>query len=352
MSYLLVRDFDTEAFRAIAWTWNSTLWLAVTILMAAVRDLAYMWRIRTLTERALDWKRCFYVTFLWEFASALVPPVLGGGFAFAILFLMGERIPGGKSIAIVMVTSLLDGLFFAVMAPLVVLFIGKSGLFSGINPENIATISYGRELFVAFWIIYGIILLYKLVVVYAVFINARAVKWLLIKICALPLMKRWKYRAAQTGTEMVIASHELKHKTIRFWTDSIISTFLSWTARFIIINSLIMAFSDISVSHLLLYGRQVVMGILMIGSPTPGGSGVAELVFSNFLNEFIPVGLVASLALFWRLIAYYAYLFIGVVLLPAWLKRVLPFTHLHEDKLNGKSGHVMRDTTTGGIFQK
>jgi uncharacterized protein (TIRG00374 family) len=55
-------------------------------------------------------------------------------------------------------------------------------------------------------------------------------------------------------------------------------------------------------------------------SPTPGGSGIAEFAFSGFLNDFIPFGLVAILAILWRLISYYPYLFIGAIILPKWLR--------------------------------
>jgi uncharacterized protein (TIRG00374 family) len=62
------------------------------------------------------------------------------------------------------------------------------------------------------------------------------------------------------------------------------------------------------------------MGIIILFSPTPGGSGLAEFIFSDFLGEFIPQGLSASLGLLWRLISYYPYLFIGAILLPRWIR--------------------------------
>jgi uncharacterized protein (TIRG00374 family) len=58
----------------------------------------------------------------------------------------------------------------------------------------------------------------------------------------------------------------------------------------------------------------------MLISPTPGSSGVAEFAFSGFLKEFIPLGLVGALALLWRLISYYPYLFIGAAILPRWIR--------------------------------
>ena len=62
---------------------------------------------------------------------------------------------------------------------------------------------------------------------------------------------------------------------------------------------------------------------MMLVSPTPGGSGFAEYVFKEFLCNYIPVGAVA-LALCWRLVSYYPYLLMGIVLLPRWVRGYLP----------------------------
>lgn len=323
ISFFLVRNFDKQAFASIQWTWTSSYWILLAFVMVAVRDLSYMYRIKVLTDYKLTWLSCFNIIFLWEFASALAPPVLGGGFAFAIFIINGENIKMGKSIAVVLFTSFLDGLFFAIMAPLVFFIAGKESLFSGvdINPEQVLKFVHGQELYVVFWLIYFVILAYKVLVAYALFINAYSVKWLLLKLFSLPLLKRWHLKAEQTGDELIIASQELKKQNLAYWLKSTAATFMSWTARFIIINCIIMAFSTGEISHFILYARQVVMGILNIGSPTPGGSGVAEVAFVKFLSEYIPYGLSASLALLWRLITYYPYLFIGAIILPKWLEK-------------------------------
>ena len=320
---LLFKNFDSHSFSQITWTTYSTFWILLAFAMVGVRDLAYMYRIRVLSESKLDWRSCFNVVFLWEFASALLPPVLGGGFAFAIFILNGEKVKMGKSISIVMFTSFQDGLFFAIMAPLVFFLAGKTALFSGIDldPNQIIKFVHGRELYIVFWIIYFVILFYMLLVAYALFVNARSVKWLLLKIFSLPFLKRWINTARETGNEMIIASRELQHQPVSYWLKSLTATFVSWTARFVLINCIIMAFHTGAIDHFLLYSRQVVMGILNIGSPTPGGSGVAEAAFVKFLGQFIPYGLSPALALLWRLISYYPYLFIGAILLPRWVKK-------------------------------
>jgi len=75
--------------------------------------------------------------------------------------------------------------------------------------------------------------------------------------------------------------------------------------------------------HFLIYGRQLSMWIILLISPTPGGRGIAEFIFSDFLGEFIPNdSWFTPLAVFWRLISYYPYLIIGVIILPIWLRKV------------------------------
>lgn len=323
-TWMLYRNFDAKAFDSINWTYRSTIWIIMAFVMVGIRDLSYMIRIRILTDNELSWKKSFDVIMLWEFASALAPAILGGGFAFAILILNRERVALGKSISVIMFTSFLDGMFFALIAPLIYLIYGESQLFSSLDAGSMQQLKYGSTLAVSFWIIYFVVLAYKLFVAYALFINARAVKALLIKIFKWRLLRKWKYKALETGSEMVIASEELKRRNLRYWLTSFAATVVSWSARFIIINCIIKAFSTIDFSHGLLYARQTVMGILMIGSPTPGGSGVAELMFLNFLGEFIDnPSLTSTLALLWRLISYYPYIFIGAIVLPRWIARVM-----------------------------
>ena len=58
-------------------------------------------------------------------------------------------------------------------------------------------------------------------------------------------------------------------------------------------------------------------------SPTPGGSGIAEIVFGGFYSDFISKGLSTLAAIFWRLITYYPYLIIGVIIIPNWIRKVI-----------------------------
>lgn len=320
-TYLLSRNFDPVAFQKITWSWNSTLWILMAFVMMVIRDWAYMVRIRALTDYELNWRSAFNVIMLWEFSSALAPGMIGGGFIFAIFILNRERINMGKSITAVMVSSFQDGVFLAVMAPLVYFLVGHERLFSTLDLDGQGLVPIGQGFLITFWAVYFIILAYKVFVAYALFINPRFIKFLLLKIFSIRFLSRWKQSALETGNQLVIASNGLKDKDRRFWFNSFFGTFASWTARYSIVNCLILAFQAAPVDNLIIFARQVIMGIIILFSPTPGGSGLAEFMFSDFLGEFIPAGLSASLGLLWRLISYYPYLFIGAILLPRWIRK-------------------------------
>ena len=96
-------------------------WLFFAVIVLFFRDFGYVYRIRELTDRHLTWTRAIYVIILWEFASAVTPSVVGGT-AVAMFILNKEGINMGKAIAFVMVTAILDNLFFVIGAPIILYF--------------------------------------------------------------------------------------------------------------------------------------------------------------------------------------------------------------------------------------
>jgi uncharacterized protein (TIRG00374 family) len=324
---MLYNSFTPGAFDGVQFTMQSVLWMIMAFLMVVVRDVAYMVRIRVLTDKLLNWRKSFQVIMIWEFASAVIPPSLGGGFAVAIYVLNKEKIELGKSIAVILFSSLLDGIFLGVMAPVAYFLAGGESLFLNLNikvPDFLSFLINEKSIAFTFWLVYFALLFYKLVVAFALFVDAKAVKKLLVAIFRLPVLKRFAMAAQTTGDEMIIASAELKGKKLSYWFNAILSTFVSWSARFLIINFIIAAFSPAYINHLVMYSKQIIIGVINIISPTPGGSGLAEIMFSQFFKAELQenLTLASALALLWRLISYYPYIFAGVIILPRWLKRV------------------------------
>ena len=316
-TYQVVDSFDIKAFEAVQWTWYSTFWIIVAVIMMAIRDLAYMYRIRVLTDYQISWRNSFDTIMLWEFASAITPSVVGGS-AVAVYIVNKEGVKIGRSTAVVMTSAMLDELFYILMVPIIILAVGYSNLF----PVEMEKTIFGVTLGTAGIFIVGYLFIVFLtsVITYAIFFRPRGFKWILLQIFKLPFLRKWRSSAAETGDEIIVTSKELKGKPKRFWIKSFGATLVSWTARYWVVNFIILAFIPVT-DHLLIYGRQLVMWVIMLISPTPGGAGIAELAFSGFLRDFIPIGLIAALALVWRLISYYPYLFIGAIILPKWIKK-------------------------------
>ena len=156
----------------------------------------------------------------------------------------------------------------------------------------------------------------------AVFVAPLTFKKILKKIFSISFLSKWKEIATQTGDDIITTSKELKGKSLMFWFKAFGATICSWTARFWMVNFIILSFTSVTVGdHFGIYARQLVMWVIMLISPTPGGSGVAEFIFSGFLKDFIPFGLSVMMAFLWRLLSYYPYLLIGSIVLPSWIRR-------------------------------
>ena len=83
-----------------------------------------------------------------------------------------------------------------------------------------------------------------------------------------------------------------------------------------------MAFSHQYINHLVVFARQLVLWVYMVVSPTPGGSGVTEYAFKEYYSDvFSTTSDVIFVTLIWRLISYYLYLILGMVVIPNWIKK-------------------------------
>lgn len=321
VGYMFYKEFDPNVFTYVSLAKWSFLWFVVALVLMAFRDVGYIVRLLILTEGQLSLRQAFRVVMLWEFTSAITPSAIGGT-SVAILYINKEGIGVGRSSAIVMATSLLDELYFLIMFPLL-LFLVKADVLFGVNLTN--EINFANELFTFALIGYLLKLVYVIILSYGLFVNPRGLKWLMLMIFKLPILRRWKHGANDAGTEIIENSKEFKTKPFGFWFKSFLATAFSWTSRYWVVNALLLAFFVVS-DHGVIFARQLVMWIMMLVSPTPGGSGFAEYVFTRFLGEFIPVepailGTVAiAMALIWRLATYYPYLVIGAIMLPRWIK--------------------------------
>ena len=320
VAYMLYREFDPAAFREITFTWHSVAWLLVAVLCMFIRDFGYIVRIRVLSGGRLSWWSAVRVIFLWEFTSAVTPSAVGGT-SIAILFVNKEGIKVGRSSAMVMATSFLDELYFILMFPIILICVSQSRLWD--MPGVSQGVTTGL-----LWVAvtgYSLKLIYLVILSYGLFRNPRGLKWLLMKCFKLRILRKWRHSANEAGSDIIRNSYELRHQPLGFWLKTFGATFFSWTARYWVVNALLMAFWAGKYGwgdHFLIFARQLVMWIMMLVSPTPGGSGFAEFVFKEYLGEFLPGASVAiAIAILWRLVTYYPYLFAGAFIVPKWLAK-------------------------------
>ncbi len=322
--YFLYQEFDPSVLDYFSFTLQSLFWFFVSFLMMAVRDFGYMIRIRLLTNNKLTWRSAFNTIMLWEFTSAITPSAIGGT-SVAIFFINKEGVKLGRSTAVVMVTSFLDELYFILTFPLILLFIGRTDIFA-FGDSMMEGLPWYRNQFFMFALTgYFLKLVYTIVISYGLFYNPRGLKWLLLWIFKLPIIKRWRPQANESGSDLIATSDEFRRWPFKNWLKAFAATALSWTARYWIVNTLILAFFGFELlgwnDHILIFGKQLVMWIMMLVSPTPGGSGFAEWVFKEFLSNMIPLGTGMAMAFMWRLVSYYPYLVIGAFVVPKWIRK-------------------------------
>ncbi len=305
----------SDTLSSINWTSNAFFWLLMAVLFMVGRDFFYILRIRILTKRELSFKSSFNVIMLWEFASALAPGVISGA-TVAMFILNREKVALGRSTAIVIITAFMDNLFYVLLIPVVFIFINQDFLF----PTDLVG-STGVQF--VFWIAFSIKIILCLFLFSSLFLFPKLTSKFLALIFRLPFLKKWRFSALKTGEEIEIASKIFKNESFGFWLKTFFVTAGSWISRYLVINCILNAFLNLDLlTNIQILGKQLVLWLLMMISPTPGGSGIAEYAFGELMASFSSSAiLIAGLAILWRLISYFPYLFIGAILLPKWLKK-------------------------------
>ncbi len=315
--YLIYRQFDYEEFQLIKWNSHVWFWLSCAVLIYVIRHVLYALRLMLLSDNDFSFRHAVELIFIWEFASSVSPTSLGGS-AVAVFFLSQEKISAAKAVSIVLYTVIVDTMFFLVS--LVILFSVFGPIL--IRPEMESMLQgYG----ITFIIVWLFMLAYGILLTWGLF-NPRIIKRILMTIAKIPFIRKFRLQLYQIGEDVVITSKEIRDRRFAFHFKASALTIGAWVSRFLAVNFIILALTEIdwtAMSQFLLYARSQTMYVITQFSPTPGGSGVMEFLFSGFFSDFISKGIGSIGALLWRLITYYPYLIIGVIIIPNWIKRVL-----------------------------
>ena len=325
--YLIYIQLDFDELQAISWNAHLFIWIGLAIFMYVLRHLFYAWRLKLLSDHQFGWWKSIELIFIWEFSSAISPTSIGGS-AVALFFLAQEKISSAKSATIVLYTIVLDTAFTIVSLFIVYMIFGAHMIQPGME-----SLSAMDGIGLTFIIVMLIMMTYAIIIFYGLFVNPIPIKRFLIWMSKFKILNRFKNGLRDTATDIVLSSQNLAHQSFFYHLNAFVATSGAWICRFLAINFIIVAFVSMReytiMDHLLLFGRGEVMHVITAFSPTPGGAGIAELIFGRFYNDYIAKGLALLAALIWRIITYYPYLIAGVIIIPNWIRNIVNRKRTH-----------------------
>lgn len=311
--WLFHKEFDPAAFSQFKFTWRTALAIIVAFIFVLGRDFGLSWRFHTIAGGDLSWWRAIRVDLMCAFTSAITPSVVGGS-ALAVFYLNREGIRVGRATTLTLTTLFLDELFFVIFCPIVILLIPDAELFG----SSSALISGIR---IVFWLVYAGIVIWTAILYAGIIARPEAVARLIGRLFSLRPLRRWRTAMARTSANMLETSSFVRHASRRWWLKVFAATVVSWFSRYLVVNALFWGFVPSS-SGLMVFGRQFVVWVVLMVSPTPGGSGVSEWLFTNYYGDLIgDVSVALVLALLWRVMSYYIYLIAGCCLLPSYFSK-------------------------------
>ncbi|HHS96019.1 MAG TPA: flippase-like domain-containing protein, partial [Phaeodactylibacter sp.] len=233
--YMLWRKYDPNDFAQIEWNQHTIFWVLASISFLIVRHIAYALRLRILSDKEFSWRKCIELIFIWEFSSAVSPTSVGGS-AVALFVLSQEKLSAAKTATIVIYSAVLDTLFFVSTLFMLYLIFGSDMIRPATADQLTAS---GWEY--AFLVAYLFMLVYGAIFFYGIFVNTQSVRWLLDKATNIRWLRKYKEKATLLGTEMAIASKEMRKKSWSYHLVAFISTATAWSCRFILLGCLVLA---------------------------------------------------------------------------------------------------------------
>lgn len=312
--WMFGREFDADVWRSLHFDGRVVAGIALAWVFMLGRDLGLTWRFRVLTDGRLSWIKAVKVCFLCEFTSCVTPTSVGGS-ALSMLFMHREGIEMGRATTLTMTTLFLDELFFVISLPVVMLLVPYGELF-GFGGDKAFTVG----LQTAFWSIYGVIVLWTLLLFLGIFVRPRAIRTGLVRLFSFGWLKRWRDRVDALGHDMEQTGRDLRNRPAGWWLGACGGTVLSWMSRYLVVNALFFGFAP-AADQVVVLARQFVVWVILMVSPTPGGAGISEWLFTTYYGDLLGSGAMAlMIALFWRIVSYYVYLVIGACMIPSWLR--------------------------------
>ena len=311
--FMFFQDFQATTFEDIHFNTRMLVGILLAVLFMLCQNIGLMWRFKLMGGKALSWKQAFRVNLLCEFTSAATPSSVGGS-SLIVLYLHKEGIKAGKGTAIMISCLFLDEFFLCLACSVALLCFPLDVLFG-----QVSVFTSGMK--ILFAVIGTAVAVWTCMLYLALFHRAVWVKKLLLAVFSVPFLRKWKESIRLMADDLIVSADEMKRRSFSFWLKCFLVTMWAWCSRYWVVNALLFAFAAAG-NQFLAFARQLVIWMVMMVSPTPGGSGLGEYMFKEYYSDFLPTaGVTIIVALVWRIITYYSYLIGGALLLPYWLNR-------------------------------
>ena len=229
---------------------------------------------------------------LSDYFLALVTPGASGGAIAQIMFMRKAGVPVAKATVVVLVRTVMSIFFLILLVPVVLH--NDSDIGEWMSPSVIMTVSV---LFTALPVI-----------VFFLMRTQYPEKWLD------KLTRRFSYNTRQNcfiwyeefkNAFKIMAKHPLK--VLRAFVES----GLSLLGIYATVPAFFTGLSNFSFDLCEVMGRMILLNLVLYFSPTPGGSGVAEVGFVALFSNILPDGVVGIMAVMWRFAAEYLPFLLG-----------------------------------------
>src|SRR5690625_3233732 len=135
-------------------------------------------------------------------------------------------------------------------------------------------------------------------------------------------LRRFREAVLREMTQLERRAFILRSQPLRFYVGGLLLTVATWSMRYVLILFVVWGIYA-PADKLLVFMRGAALTLASLGMPTPGGSGGIEGLYVLFFSGLIPTATVAPTLLVWRLLGYYAFIAVGLVLTTRYLGRRL-----------------------------
>lgn len=293
---------------------SANLWLlSIAVGSVALRVILGGWRFRYISGGRLSLGQGIRGQLSWDFFSNVTPSAIGGG-PLAIVYISKDaRVRAGDVTAWTIFSMVLDQLWYIIIVPLVLI----ASLYMEVIPASLGRVGYG--VFLGYL---SALMVWVVVFAYATLYNPALLRRMTGWLFNFKPLRRFREAVLREMTQLERRAFILRSQPLRFYVGGLLLTVATWSMRYVLILFVVWGIYA-PADKLLVFMRGAALTLASLGMPTPGGSGGIEGLYVLFFSGLIPTAAVAPTLLVWRLLGYYAFIAVGLVLTTRYLGRRL-----------------------------